>query len=215
MAKTSAEEKPEITSTGPRDNTLLLGHEAIETQLASVIDSSRLPQSLLITGAKGIGKATFAYRLARFLLAYDGKPQDGLFGPTQREGLALAPDHHVIRRMSASSHPDFLVIEPEFDEKKKERKAEIGVDIARKIGDFFSLTPAESLWRVVVVDAVDDMNRNAANAILKVLEEPPQRAVLLLVSHNPGRLLPTALLALDSTNGGVSCDKTLCAPPSV
>ncbi len=103
----------------------------------------------------------------------------------------MPPDHPIHRRVTAGSHPDFLLIRPEFDEKKKEFKPEISVEEARRVSEFMTLTPSESTWRVALIDSVDELNRNAANAILKVLEEPPSKAILILVSHNPGRLLPT------------------------
>ncbi|MEK7246726.1 MAG: DNA polymerase III subunit delta', partial [Pseudomonadota bacterium] len=106
-------------------------------------------------------------------------------------GLYLAPAHPVFRRVAAGGHADQFTVEPGIDEKKEIRRAGIVVADVRGVGHFLSLTPAEGGWRVVVVDSADEMNRNAANAILKVLEEPPAKAILLLVSHNPGALLAT------------------------
>jgi DNA polymerase-3 subunit delta' len=103
----------------------------------------------------------------------------------------LAPDHPIFRRIAAGSHTDFLAVEPLFDAKKEEFAREINVEQAREIAQFLSLTPGEGAWRVVIVDSADQLNVNAANAILKILEEPPPQTVLLLVSHNPGLLLPT------------------------
>src|SRR5262249_4560580 len=100
-------------------------------------------------------------------------------------------DEAAAHRIAAGSHADLLVVEQEYDEKKEEYAREIPVAQAREISQFLALTPGEGRWRVVIVDAADALNANAANAILKILEEPPPQAVLLLVSHNPGRLLPT------------------------
>lgn len=182
----------------PKHALNLIGYEQQEAEIFSRIQTNRLPQAIMITGNKGVGKATFAYRIARYLLSYSATPvvkeaPVNLFGEPDEpaDTLALAHDHPVVRRVSAGSHPDILIIEPEFDDRKKEYKSEISVEMARKIPEFMSLTPAESLWRVVIIDSVDELNRNASNAILKILEEPPARSLLLLVSHNPSRLLPT------------------------
>ena len=160
----------------PKDAERLIGHEAAKAQLMQGLTSGKLAHGYLITGPKGIGKATLAYQFARTLLSGE-------------EGINST--HPVFRRMSAGSHADFMVLEPEFDEKKGEYAKDIGVEQARGLPQFFSLTPAESNWRVVIVDSADALNVNAANAILKTLEEPPKQAVLLLISHNPGKLLPT------------------------
>jgi DNA polymerase-3 subunit delta' len=135
----------------------------------------------LITGPDGVGKATLAYRFARRLLA----------GMPAADTLALEPTHPVFRRVAAGSHADLLTVERAYDEKRKRMRTQIAVDDVRRISNFMSLTPAEGGWRVVVVDGAEDLNQASANALLKVLEEPPPRAVLLLVCTAPGRLLPT------------------------
>ena len=135
----------------------------------------------LITGAEGIGKATLAYRFARRLLA----------GPAAGASLALPPTHPVFRRVAAGAHADLLTVERGYDDKRKRMRTVITVDDVRRVTGFMALTPAEGGWRVAVVDGAEEMNPNAANALLKVLEEPPPRAVLLLVCAAPGRLLPT------------------------
>jgi DNA polymerase-3 subunit delta' len=143
--------------------------------------SRRLHHAWLITGPDGVGKATLAYRFARRLLA----------GLRDGEDLSVPESHPVFRRIAAGAHADLLTIEREWDEKRKRLRGEIIVDNVREISGFLHLTPAEGGWRVVVVDGAEHLNRNAANALLKVLEEPPARAVLLLVCAAPGRLLPT------------------------
>lgn len=188
---TAAENAPLLH---PRENADLYGHEKAEQVFLNRWQSGRMPHALLITGSKGIGKSTFAYRLARYILAGTPQPQDAavsLFSDTPPAGLQMPADSAVFRRVMAQSHPDLLIVEPAFDERKGEYKKEILVEDTRKVAEFFSLTPAESQWRVVLIDSADEMNRNAANALLKILEEPPARAMLLLVSHNPGALLPT------------------------
>jgi DNA polymerase-3 subunit delta' len=181
----------------PRANPDLLGHEAAEANLLRAAAAGRLAHGWLITGPRGIGKATLAFRFARYLLAGgadSGAEPQGLFGasePRAPQGLHLDAGHPVFRRVASGGHADLRVIERGWDEKKKKLRGEIVVDDVRDIGAFLHLTPAEGGWRVVVVDCAEDMNRNAANAVLKVLEEPPRRSLLLLVSHAPGRLLPT------------------------
>jgi DNA polymerase III subunit delta' len=165
----------------PRANPTLLGHQEAEATLLDAIRAERLHHAWLITGPEGVGKATLAYRFARRLLA--GRPaQDSLF---------LDPSSPVFRRVAANSHADLLTIERVFNEKTKRMKTQIAVEDVRKITGFMSLTPAEGGWRVVVVDGAEELNQASANALLKILEEPPSRAILLLVCAAPGRLLPT------------------------
>lgn len=167
----------------PRANPDLLGHEAAERALRRLCDADRLPHAILLAGPRGIGKATLAFRLARFLLA---GPEEGAGA-----GLAVAADSGVFRRVAAGGHADLLTVERAWDPKRRRLRGEIVVEDAREIGLFLRLTPAEEGWRIVVVDGAEEMNASAANALLKILEEPPRRALLLLVSHAPGRLLPT------------------------
>ena len=179
----------------PRSNPELLGHEAAESTLRRLFDSGRLPHALLLSGPRGIGKATLAFRFARFMLANgggEGSP-GGLFGDSGSDvgGLAIAPKSGVFHRVASGGHADLLTVERAYDPRRRRLRSEIVVDNAREIGGFLRLTPAEGGWRVVIVDGADEMNRNAANALLKILEEPPRRALLLLVAHSPGRLLPT------------------------
>jgi DNA polymerase-3 subunit delta' len=190
-------DEPEQAWPAPRDNPDLIGHEEAEMLLANAVASGRLAHGWLITGPRGIGKATLAFRFARHLLAAGGPNAEapGLFGTTApaAPGLRLDPSHPVFRRVASGGHADLITVERGWDEKKKKRRSEIVIGDVRDIGQFLHLTPAEGGWRVVIVDCAEDMNRNAANAVLKVLEEPPRRSVLLLVSHAPGRLLPTIL----------------------
>lgn len=166
----------------PRANPELIGHPGAEAVLLEAMRSGRLHHGWLLLGTEGIGKATLAFRFARRLLA--GVPPQG-------EGLALAADHPVFRRVAAGSHADLLTVERSWDEKRKKLRGEIVVDDVRRIGGFLRRTPAEGGWRIVVVDGAEDLNRNAANALLKLLEEPPARALLLLVCAAAGRLPAT------------------------
>lgn len=162
----------------PRQSEKLYGHgEALAKMLADWREGT-LAHGWLISGAKGTGKATLAYHFARAVLSGEDPEY-------------ITSEHKVFRRVVAGSHADLLVVEPKFDEKKDEKAREISVEQAREIAQFLSLTPGESAWRVVIIDAVDQLNVAGANAILKILEEPPKQSVILLISHNPGRLLPT------------------------
>ena len=185
-------EAAEISVPAPRENPSLIGHDAAEQELLRAFASGRLPHGLLITGPHGIGKATLAFRFARFLLSQGGEAiGGGLFAPAVPTSLALPPEHPVSRRVASNGHADLLTVERGIDPKRKRERTEIVVDDTRAIAGFLRLTPAEGGWRIVIVDTADEMNRNAANAVLKILEEPPARAILILVSDNPGRLLPT------------------------
>src|SRR5215467_5174966 len=171
---------PEVVA--PRANPDLLGHENAERKLLRLHQARRLPHAILLSGPRGIGKATLAFRLVRFLLAK---------GEAGQDGLAIDPASGVFRRVAAGGHADLLTIERVYDARRRRLRGEIVVEDAREIAGFFRLTPAEEGWRIVVVDGAEEMNRSAANALLKVLEEPPRSALLLLVSHSPGQLLPT------------------------
>lgn len=162
----------------PRTNTQLFGHTETETMLLDDLKAGKLAHGLIFSGARGTGKATLAYRFARALLS--GK-----------NDMELSPEAPVFRRIAANSHSDLLVIELLYNPKKNEYANDINVEQARTIPEFLSLTPAEGRWRVVIIDSADNMNTNSANAILKILEEPPPQAILMLVSHNVGGLLPT------------------------
>ena len=163
----------------PRENPHFFGHAAAERQILDALGSGRMHHAWLITGPPGVGKATLAFRFARRLLAGIG------------DTLSLDPASPVFRRIAMGSHADLLTVEREWDEKKARLRGEIVVDDVRAVSAFLRLTPAEGGWRVVVIDGAEHMNRNAANALLKMLEEPPARAVLLLTCDAPGRLLPT------------------------
>lgn len=164
----------------PRENAGLVGQDRAVADLYRAASGARLHHAWLIAGPPGVGKATLAYRFARWLLAGATAPD-----------LFVAPEDKVFRRVAVGSHADLLVIERRYDEKKKRMQGEIVVETVAQAGRFLRLTPGEGGWRVVIVDGAEALNRNAANALLKLLEEPPARAIWLLVCHAPGRLLPT------------------------
>jgi DNA polymerase III subunit delta' len=170
-----------MSAPDPRSNPVLLGHADAEAAILDGIRGGRMHHAWLITGPEGVGKATLAYRFARRLLA----------GSPEADSLALDPANSIFRRVAAGSHADLLTIERVLNEKTKRMKTQIAVEDVRRINGFMSLTPAEGGWRVVVVDGAEDLNGASANALLKILEEPPARAILLLVCAAPGRLLPT------------------------
>ncbi|WP_086643338.1 DNA polymerase III subunit delta' [Acetobacter sp. DsW_063] len=177
-SKTASAAAPIATEERPLDKARrasmsLTGHQASLAAFRNAFATGRLHHAWLLTGPEGIGKAALAFRMARILL--NGEDEASSAG----------------RQVTAGSHPDLLAIGRSYDEKKQRFRGEIVADEIRPIGAFLHRTAAEGGWRVVLVDNVDTMNRNAANALLKVLEEPPNRAILLLTCATPGRLLPT------------------------
>jgi len=187
---------PDNWPPAPKGNAILRGHEEAEQTLLSAFNGERMHHAWLISGPKGIGKATLAYRFARFVLN-QGPVNAGpslladAIGPPKPNSLTVAPESLVFKRIAAGGHADLLAIERRLDEKTNKLKTVIDVNSVRQVSGMMRQTSAEGGWRVVVVDAADEMNTNAANALLKVLEEPPKNALFLLISHNPGRLLPT------------------------
>ena len=178
--------------------TPLFGHTAQEAQLAEAVFQKRLPSAYLFTGAQGIGKASMALRLSASLLA--GKAVDdgesiNLFGgalpSTAPATLQSDTKASALKRMVQRSHSDFLLLQPEYDGKKQAFKREIVIGQTRKIGDFLSRTAGEGVWKIIIIDPADAMNVNAANALLKWLEEPPPHSLFILVTHAVGKLLPT------------------------
>src|ERR1700686_4751097 len=181
--------EPQISAVHPRQTAALFGHRDAEAALLNAYRSGRIPHAWLIGGAAGIGKATLAYRMARFVLAH----RDPLAPEVQRaETLSVDPSDPVARHVAAGAHGGLLVLERTLNDKGVMRTV-ITVDETRETISFFGSTAAVDGWRVCIVDTVDELNPNAANALLKVLEEPPQRSLFLLVSHAPARALPTIL----------------------
>jgi len=179
----------EIAARHPRATPDLFGHREAETALLAAYRSGRIPHAWLIGGAPGIGKATLAYRMARFVLTH----RDPQAASVQRaETLAVDPNNHVARQITAGAHGGLLVLERSLNDRGVMRTV-ITVDETRETISFFGSTAAVDGWRVCIVDTVDELNPNAANALLKILEEPPQQSLFLLASHAPSRVLPTIL----------------------
>ena len=178
-----------ISAVHPRETTELFGHREAEASLLNAYRSGRIPHAWLIGGAIGIGKATLAYRMARFVLAH----KNLLGSEVQRaETLFVDPSDPVARHVAAGAHGGLLTLERTLNDKGVLRTV-ITVDETRETIPFFGSTAAVEGWRVCIVDTVDELNPNAANALLKVLEEPPRQSLFLLVSHAPARVLPTIL----------------------
>ncbi|MBX4867964.1 DNA polymerase III subunit delta' [Rhizobium bangladeshense] len=169
----------------PAENTRLFGHEEAESFLAQSYRSGKGHHAILIEGPQGIGKATLAFRFANHVLSHpdpDAAPE--MIGDPD-------PGSAVSRQIASGASHNLLHLARPVDEKTGKVKSAITVDEVRRAGKFFSQTSGTGNWRIVIIDPADDMNRNAANAILKILEEPPKRALFLVLSHAPGRLLPT------------------------
>ena len=170
----------------PRETSSLHGHAEAEQAFLDAY-RGRMPHAWLIGGPRGVGKATLAYRMARFAFAHPDQASPQVRKATS---LALPADHTAVRRVAAQGHPDLLALERVEDDKGKIPMF-IPVDMVRKTIGFFGSTAGEGGWRVCIVDSADELNAAGANALLKILEEPPAKALLLVVSHAPGRLLPT------------------------
>lgn len=172
----------------PEENSNWLGDNAAERTLLDAYRSGRIHHAWLISGPKGIGKATLAYRFARFVLAH---PDPAAEEVAAANNLAISTDHSAFRKVAARAHPNLLVLQRAYNDDRKRFYTELTVDQIRRTVAFFGSTAGEPGWRIAVVDPADDMNINAANALLKNLEEPPPRSLFLIVCHAPGRLLPT------------------------
>ncbi len=166
----------------PRSVYDLLGHDDAEQKIAAALGSGHMHHAWLLTGPAGVGKATLAYRLIRRILG--GAPQT-------LAALDVPQSDPIAARVESLGHGDFLLLRRPYDFKTKKLRTEITVSETRKLQDFFSRKPAEGGWRVALIDSADQMNISAANGVLKTLEEPPDKALLILLSSEPGRLLPT------------------------
>ncbi len=207
------DETRELKTLTPQFNNTLIGHETAERAFLDAYNRERLHHAWLITGPKGVGKATLAWRFAKFLQCSDDVEDThaALFAaPLQNDArsLDIDPDNPILSRISAGSHGGIRAITRTVNEKTGKLRNDIVIDDIRKLIKFFNQTASEGTWRIAIIDAVDELNSAAANALLKILEEPPEMSILFLVAHSPGRLLPTirsrcralALSPLDNDN---------------
>ncbi len=164
----------------PRETAVLLGQAAAEARFLDAAASGRLHHAWLISGPRGVGKATLAWRIARYLVAGG-----------EAASLQMAPEHPIFRRLATLASPQVFLCRRPWDDKGERLRTAISVDEVRALKSFLQLSAADAGWRVAIVDSADELTGSAANALLKLLEEPPLRTVLLLVSHRPAALLPT------------------------
>ncbi|MBV1701667.1 MAG: DNA polymerase III subunit delta' [Hyphomicrobiales bacterium] len=172
----------------PRETMALLGHALVEREWLNAYRDGNLPQALLIGGAQGVGKATLAWRLARFILAH---PDHQSAAVAKASDLDVRHDHPVAQRIAQGSHGDVSVLRREWNPQSKKHYSDIRIDDVRKMMDRFKLAAGEGGWRIAIIDSCEDLNRSGANALLKLIEEPPPKSLFLIVAHRPGQVLPT------------------------
>ena len=168
----------------PRETLSLIGQEEALARVARAVRGGRPPQAWLIAGPPGIGKATLAYRIARYLLCYGANDR----GP---EDLSVPPKDPQVALVRAGSHPGLLALKRGLHPDTGKLMTVLSVDEIRKLGPFFGLTATAGGWRVAIIDTADEMTDQASNALLKILEEPPNRAMLMLIAHRPAQLVST------------------------
>lgn len=177
-----------------REMSFCVGHEEQEKLFLDLFHNDALPHALIFSGIKGIGKTTMAFRLARFLLKHGKNDDGGLFGeelPQDFTSLDVPSDDPVFSRIASGGHADLLHISRTYNSSTNKRDTHLKVDALRKIEPFLRKTSSEGGWRIVIVEDANLMNRNAQNAILKILEEPPKQVLIILVAHSIGSLIPT------------------------
>jgi len=192
MRKPEAEETPESDAAPgaphPRHARTLVAHQAAEAEMLTAYREGRLAHAWLIGGPEGVGKATLAWRFARFLFA---NPDPGAPAVRAARDLTVDPKSQAARHLAALAHPDFSLVRRVWQPDKKKFASEIQVEHVRAALTVFQMSAAFGGWRVCLVDCAEDLNRNGANALLKMIEEPPERSLILIVSHRPGQVLPT------------------------
>ncbi len=170
----------------PRRAQVLIGHADHERDLLRTYREDRLPHAILLGGSAGIGKATLAWRLARFLVA---NPSGRV--PAGAVDLAVDPAGKAAAEVASLSHPDIALLRREVNERTGRFFAEIRADDVRRTIGLFQRQPGAGGYRICIVDSAEDLNRSSANALLKLIEEPPPRSLFLIVAHRPGLVLPT------------------------
>jgi DNA polymerase III subunit delta' len=169
----------------PREARVLVGHREAQASVIDGVRSGRLHHAWLIGGPEGIGKATFAYAVAKYLLGL----RQGEAPPGER--LTFDPESRSARLVAGLAHPDLVVLRRQPSTEKKQATTQIPVETVRRALDVFGSTAGSGGWRVCIVDSAEDLNSAGANALLKIIEEPPPRAIFLILAHQPGRVLPT------------------------
>ena len=172
----------------PRLTTQLIGHAGAERQLLEAYRGDRLPHAVILGGPAGIGKATLAWRLARFILTY---PDPASRQVQEARDLSVPSDGRVAGQVASLSHPDVSLLRREVNEKTKRFYTEIRADDVRRTIGLFQRAAGAGGYRICILDSAEDLNRSSANALLKLVEEPPPRALFLLIAHRPGLILPT------------------------
>ena len=192
MKRAEPEEAPESDAFAgaqhPRHAHRFIGHAGAEAEMLASYRDGRLAHAWLIGGPEGVGKATLAWRFARFLLA---NPDPGAKSVLNARDLSVDRDQPAARHLAALAHPDFALVRREWRPATKSFASEIGVDAVRAAMQIFQLSAAFGGWRIAIIDCAEDLNRSSANALLKIVEEPPARSLLLIVSHRPGQVPPT------------------------
>ncbi len=192
MSKAAPDAPPESdafpAAPHPRLAARLVGHAAAEAEMLGAYREGRLAHAWLIGGREGVGKATLAWRFARFILA---NPDPNAPVVRAATSLAVAPDHPAARQLAAMAHPDFTVLRRGWNPKSKNFFTEIGVGDLRSSLQLFHMSAAFGGWRIAIVDSAEDLNRSGANSLLKIIEEPPPRSLILIVAHRPGQVLAT------------------------
>lgn len=181
----------------PREASFSIGHQDVERQLLALAASGKMPHALIFSGPAGIGKATMAFRTAKFLMSQKPVEESGpsLFGELEPVAapttLTVSAEEQGARLVTSSGHPDLLTLARKVDEKTGAMKESLDVEQIRSVGPFLNLTPFMGGWRMVIIDDADTMTRSSQNALLKVLEEPPANTLLILIAHRIGQLIPT------------------------
>ena len=173
----------------PRHTEILYGHKTSQLDFLDAFNTGRLHHAWMISGPKGIGKATLGYKISKFILSRN--QSSDLIKSELQNTLDIPNDHPVSKRINALGEPNLYLVRRTWDEKLKKFKQNITVDEIRKLKNFFNMSATDGGWRVAIIDSADEMNNSAANALLKILEEPPKKVLILLITHQPLRLMPT------------------------
>lgn len=189
-----------MTVLAPYQNQIMFGHHDVVQRLKQSLDNNALHHAIILAGAEGIGKETLCYQLMRYALSRPIKSEedDGMFGggllgdeAPQRDDFIITEEHPVFRKVAAQSHPHIFTIQPVFDEKKQRFKRDITLAALDGLAEFLRLKPSENAPRFILINPADGMNNNTQNALLKMLEEPPENTFFFLLTTQMGRLLPT------------------------